>query len=77
MSSNNNSMSVNSTSSTSTPWSHSYNNSWTQSSSTTDYIKQYSDHCSSRVDHSRNGYCIAASSSATIYQGRVSFNAYA
>jgi len=72
----NNSTSVNSTTSTSTPWSQSYNNSWTQSSSTTAYIKQYSDNCSSKVDHSSNGYCIAASCSATIQHGHVSFNPY-
>lgn len=57
-------------------WNQNFNNSWVTSNGVTRHIQQYSDYCSSQVDHSRNGYNMSASSSATISCGKVCFDTY-
>ena len=75
MSSSNNGYEVSASTSTQS-WNQNYNNSWTTPTGVMQHIQQYSDYCSSLVDHSRNGYNMSASTSATIQHGRVCFDTY-
>ena len=76
MSSSNYQGNVSTTSTDTSSWNQSFNNSWTTPTCIMQHIQQYSGHCSSLVDHSRNGYNISASSSATIQHGSVIIEPY-